>query len=616
MTATTEAPVLGDYYVIKQIGQGTLGSVYLAEHRFIKRQYVLKVLPEELASDRNFVQRFESGVQRIAGLEHPNIAQVHNISQHNGKYFLVTDCIVDEMGETTNLAQYMAARGHRLDEEDLVKLLRSIAAALDYAHSRNHGQDGLVHGGLKLNNVLIGKGSSGIFPVLTDFGLAQIVGTGGVLTRTFQVMSEAYSIGGLSADHYSTELDVDRLRPLHGSFLQTYAFLAPEQKRLDRHQEIGPAADSWAFGTLCYFLIAGQYPEGAFPLPSTLATGYARDWDKVVTSCLNPDPSQRPTCLEELLQETATRKEIKMITPEEPAATTPAHTEPVVEDLKPVINNSELETPTYEADPLGSLQVDSSVKEYRPEPQKPTHVEPIHTEMAVIPGGNFIRGSREGSRDEEPPHQVTIPSFALDTHPVTNEQFVRFLEAMGGVKDHANRDIILMKESRIKRSGGQWSIESGYSKHPVVGVTWYGAVAYAKWVGKRLPTEAEWEVAASAGIDANSFPTGGDIERSQANYFNTDSTPVMSYAPNALGLTDMAGNVYEWCHDWYQYDYYKESAQNPHNPKGPLQGVYRVLRGGCWKSLKEDLRCSHRHRNNPGTGNRTYGFRCAADIAD
>ena len=157
------------------------------------------------------------------------------------------------------------------------------------------------------------------------------------------------------------------------------------------------------------------------------------------------------------------------------------------------------------------------------------------------------------------------------------------------------------------------SIESGYAKHPVVGVSWYGAVAYAKWIGKRLPTEAEWETACKGGEDLHIYPTGSEIEKHQANFFSSDTTSVMSYPANDYGLYDMVGNVYEWCQDWYGYNYYEASMQEPDQPQGPLQGVYRVLRGGCWKSLKEDLRCSHRHRNNPGCENRTYGFRCAAD---
>src|ERR1700722_4048093 len=152
-----------------------------------------------------------------------------------------------------------------------------------------------------------------------------------------------------------------------------------------------------------------------------------------------------------------------------------------------------------------------------------------------------------------PRHHITLKSFAIDIHPVTNEQFSRFLEVMGGEKDNNHQDIIRMRDSRVKRSGGKLSIESGYSKHPVVGVTWYGAIAYAKWVGKRLPTEAEWEIAARGGLENVLYPTGDDIEKNQANFFSSDTTAVMSYAPNGYGLYDIVGNVYEWCYDWYGY---------------------------------------------------------------
>lgn len=91
----------------------------------------------------------------------------------------------------------------------------------------------------------------------------------------------------------------------------------------------------------------------------------------------------------------------------------------------------------------------------------------------------------------------------------------------------------------------------------------------------------------AGGLENVLYPNGDDIEKTQANFFSADTIAVMSYAPNTYGLYDMAGNVYEWCHDWYGYNYYESSVQEPENPKGPLQGVYRVLRGGCWKSLKK-----------------------------
>lgn len=249
------------------------------------------------------------------------------------------------------------------------------------------------------------------------------------------------------------------------------------------------------------------------------------------------------------------------------------------------------------------------------EPVADNKVEPILCDMVQIKGGKYSRGSNDGSRDEMPVHEIEIEDFALDVHPVTNEQFLRFLQHFGSEKDSSNNDMIRLKESRIKRSAGKLIVEAGYAKHPIVGVTWYGATAYCRWVGKRLPTEAEWEVAACGGDPSAIYPCGEKIEKQQANFFNSDTTAVKSYPPNGLGLFDMAGNVYEWCADWYAYNTYEVSSSEPYAPKGPLQGVYRVLRGGCWKSLKEDLRCAHRHRNNPGAINRTYGFRCASDTA-
>ncbi len=606
---------IGDYQILKEIGQGSLGSVYLAQHRFVKKQYVLKVLPEELAEDRGFVQRFEKEVGLLASLDHPNIVKVHDICFADGLYFLVTDCIVDEVGETTNLMQYLSTNKERLKEAQVIYLLKQIASALDYLHQKK-----ISHRNLKLSNILVSQGEEGVHLHLTDVSLARLIGTGKVLTRTYKAMAEQLDVP--LDNKYVAESA--HLPQLHQSFVSNYAFLSPEQKIHGAKESIDSKADIYAFGVLAYYLLMRIFPEGFFALPSVVFNDLQLAWDHFFYSTLQPDPIKREATCAKLLANLAGAKavsnhEMKTLSQwNAPAAKPLEHAQEVLEPVmaapKPVLQKGEIERPTYEDDPGAIFNTDTSVAPYRPEPQQDVDIEPIESEMVIIHGDEFMRGSESGTRDERPVHKVILPSFAIETHPVTNEQFVRFLEAMGGEKDRNNNDIMHLRDSRIRKAGGKYHIESGYAKHPVVGVTWYGAVAYAKWVGKRLPTEAEWEVAAKGGLPDSTFATGSNIERSQANFFSTDTTAVKSYPPNGYGLFDMPGNVYEWCQDWYDFHSYDIAQQEPENPKGPIQGVYRVLRGGCWKGLKEDMRCAHRHRNNPGSFNSTYGFRCATDV--
>ncbi len=654
---------LGDYTVLKQIGQGALGTVYLAEHRFMKKQYALKVLPEELSTNKLFIRRFEEEIAGIVSLDHPHIVKIHNISYAEGIYFLVMDCIVDAMGETTNFARYMAGAEHPIREDDLLRWTEQMAGALDYARE-GPSDKAIFHRGLKPNNILLGKGVSGKTDIyLTDFGLSKIIGTGGVLSRIYYSLIRSLDIHPVvmnpttgEEQYPANSPDSEKLKRVHASFLQSYAFLAPEQKNIGEKSEEVRFCDTYAFGVFIYFAVTGKFPEGVFDMPSTFAPQYKKNWDALVTACLRTDPEKRPkglvAAMEELLERKGGTKafvssfslmesaeERKRETPpaeeKEEVKTLsekifektppPVRRESVVSasvgssnegvKLRPFIQEGEIARPQYEPDPGAVFNIDTTVTHYQPKKKEEiVNVEPLLTDMVVIKGGTFHRGSKNGNRDEMPRHRIHLNGFALDIHPVTNEQFLRFLEAMGGEKDSQNNDIIRLKESRIKRSGGRLGIESGYAKHPVVGVSWYGAVAYSKWIGKRLPSEAEWEVAACGNIEDAIYPTGFEIEKHQANFFSSDTTSVMSYPPNDYGLYDMAGNVYEWCQDWYGYNYYDASAMEPDQPEGPLQGVYRVLRGGCWKSLREDLRCSHRHRNNPGCENRTYGFRCATDV--
>ncbi|MCB1134821.1 MAG: SUMF1/EgtB/PvdO family nonheme iron enzyme [Chlamydiia bacterium] len=613
------AQVLGDYEIIKRIGTGVLGAVFLAEHRFLKRQFALKVLPQELSEDRAFVQRFQEDVSRLAALEHPHIVKIHNVSNLDGAYFLVCDCVVDGAGEIRNLGHHLCQLGRSLSESEALRILTQIAEALDYAHTLPGTDGGLVHRCLKLSNILVSQApGSDIDVQLSDFGLTRIIGTGRVLTRIYQNLAEGLGLADqLHEDRYvATPAAQDRLTALHQGFIQNFVFLAPEQRWPERNQEISPATDVYAFGVIAYHILTGKYPEGVFQPIAQLRSELQRDWDALVNACLQCQPAARPKLLAELLHGMGERTRASNIgtEPQRAASQYFVNVPTEEEKLEPRLESRRLERPTYDADPGAAFQVDTHVTTYCPEPApKKDKIEPLLTDMVIIKGGAFTRGSVEGSRDEMPRHEVHLNSFAVDIHPVTNEQFVRFLMIMNGEKDRYHRDMIRLKESRINRVGGKFTVESGYHKHPVVGVTWYGASAYAKWVGKRLPTEAEWEVAASGAGAEELYPTGKEIDKTKANYFSVDTTAVMSYPPNVLGIYDLAGNVYEWCYDWYDYNYYYSSAQEPDNPKGPFQGVYRVLRGGCWKSSMEDLLCSRRHRNNPGTVNATYGFRCAAD---
>lgn len=239
-------------------------------------------------------------------------------------------------------------------------------------------------------------------------------------------------------------------------------------------------------------------------------------------------------------------------------------------------------------------------------------------EMVLIPGGPFQMGSTDGEADECPVHTVFVDSFYMDRYPVTNADYARFLNASGNQVEGGKKWLDTDHPfswwlCKIHEKNGRFIPKRGYENYPVVKVTWYGARAYARWMGKRLPTEAEWEKAARGGLRNKKYVFGDTINHDQANVggFHA-STPVGSYPANGFGLYDMVASVWQWCSDWYEVGYYARSPAK--NPKGPESGSVKVLRGGSWFH-KDSWRVATRGADDPISWSFCFitGFRCVKD---
>jgi len=222
-----------------------------------------------------------------------------------------------------------------------------------------------------------------------------------------------------------------------------------------------------------------------------------------------------------------------------------------------------------------------------------------------------------GSENEKPVHTVYLDAYYIDIYQVTNAQYARFLNEYGRNTGDAGNQLLDIddEECLIEKDGSVYRPKAGYEDHPVIRVSWYGAAAYAQFYGKRLPTEAEWEKAARGGLVAKKYPWGDGITHGDANYSGTGgkdrwdgTSPVGSFLSNGYGLYDMAGNVWEWCADWYNSGYYAGSPRE--NPTGPSSGFYRVLRGGSCNNDTGPLRCAARYSLSPSSSGYNLGFRC------
>lgn len=241
----------------------------------------------------------------------------------------------------------------------------------------------------------------------------------------------------------------------------------------------------------------------------------------------------------------------------------------------------------------------------------------IEPEMVSIPPGEFIMGGSFGFDDEKPAHTVYLDGYWIGKYEVTNEEYREFVKA-----------------ASYDEPEGFDDPDYNAPRQPVAGVSWFDAEAFTKWKSRttglkyRLPTEAEWEKAAR-GTDKRRFPWGnkmpgeGGIYRANfraKDIYSTrgddgfwDTAPAGSYenGKSPFGVYDMAGNIWEWCSDWFDKDYYKHSPKK--NPKGSKYGMFKILRGGSWLNAGRELRVTNRISEFPDDIVINYGFRLARD---
>ena len=283
--------------------------------------------------------------------------------------------------------------------------------------------------------------------------------------------------------------------------------------------------------------------------------------------------------------------------------------------------------------------------------------------MIKLDGGAFLMGtnSAEGfpADGEGPVREVTPDPFYIDAAPVTNAQFAEFMQA-SNYRTEAEQfgwsfvfqahipeerraalvnDTVLAAPWWCKVPGATWAHPEGpdsnifaRDEYPVTHVSWNDAVEFARWAGKRLPTEAEWEFAARGGLEQNRFPWGDELTpdghhvcnlwqgefptRDLAEDGYAGTSPVKAFPPNAYGLYSVSGNTWEWCADWFHPSYHLVGARM--NPTGPTLGKARVMKGGsylCHASYCNRYRVAARTANTPDSSTTNIGFRCVRDVA-
>lgn len=625
LTKYKDVPLAGRYKILSRLGLGGMGGVYQAVDQELNEVIAIKLLRPELQMDTQSLQRFKLETKTTRKLRHPNIVGMFDLYWGDELKFITMELV-----EGITLRTLIKKKGP-LPIPLAIDLMTQLLRALEEAH-----RQGVIHRDIKPGNVMLvpRPDNPEAFTVkVADFGIAKLVTEESGVTTT-------------------------------GLIIGTPEYMSPEQAE---GRAIGPQSDIYSAGVLFYEMLTGDVPFRADTPMATaikhikdtprnlrelcprapdrlerlvmrmLAKRTAERWqsageireqlEKRTSLFTTPDAAmeaRQPSELERMkrFEETKKAKQREEFREQQAAKQTPG-------PVSPFRAHSPFSWKWAAIAVLALLLVGGAVVAYKQNfvtlgKVGLSGLGGMSDDMVLIPEGECVIGTSENAakriaalfpdsqagwvKDEKPAHRVFVKAFYMDRHEVTNKEYKKFID----VTKHP-----------APFSEEEWARDYNWvnntyppdkENHPVVMVSWEDAVAYARWSEKRLPTEAEWEKAARGELQDALWPWGDEWDATKANTWEGEAQatrPVGSYPANQYGLYDMAGNVWEWCNDWYREGY--QTGGSDRDPQGPSVGINKVARGGSWSNNGFTCRAAERKQLNPKSQFNSIGFRCVKD---
>jgi serine/threonine-protein kinase len=641
--------LVGQYRITREIARGGMGVVYEAIHDVIGQRAAVKVL-QNTGGRASAHPRFLNEARAISLVQHPSMVRIFDFGQlPSGMPYILMEFVEGEL-----LRARLSRQDARLEPISAMRIARQIAAALAAAHAR-----GIVHRDLKPENVILVRdeeAAGGERVKLLDFGIAKLVGD-------------------------------ERVQTTEGVVLGTALYMSPEQ--CAGSEDIDDRADVYALGVLLYEMFAGGPPfrgestavmrqhlfQEPPPLPEEDAL--SEGGRELLRRMLAKEPSRRPRMEEvaELLQRLERGSSIEGVLPVSLApskSTSRPHEAEGVPTVAERRMTPATSPPTRRRWPVitgGAAAAMAAAAWLGVQAlEQPQAMAPTLDGMVRLPGGKFRMGStkeeieaecarvsggckpdrRKRLERELPAREVALSSFQLDTYEVTQAQFAAFLNRVAPSLDvredrdkHYPRFVserasgLLLADlsplvSGLERTAqGGFSVRPGMENKPVVQVTWDGASRYCQFLGKRLPTEAEWEFAAR-GVDRRTYPWGEAPPRCEGVVFGRTEGAGCEQLAERLedvgtgvqdvtsdGVHDLGGSVGEWVQDAFTRPYYAPCGEcvNPRaeEPNVPVAEDLRLFRGGAYTSEAFLSRGATRSRWKRGDVQQGVGLRCASD---